>query len=112
MRPTTYKNSNTVYQNLLENLYFEETKPSIAALGNIENLNLKRVSLKEGVELPSHKADAHVFILWLRGKGKFFTPTEDYVMHPGSFLEMSKETRHSVKAETDCVFVILKYKTS
>lgn len=107
-------NSGTQYQNLLEGCQFETEKPCISSLtslkGPIETVQVKRVTLKAGTTLNCHKTEDQVLVLWLRGKARFQANQEEYVMHPGSLLEMQAGTPHGTHAETDCVFAVLKFK--
>lgn len=99
---------NIQYQNLLDDLTFPDGKPAIQALLSIGNTQLKRVTLASGAELKSHQTDQHVTIIWLRGKAKFQAEGEELTMHPGSMLTMPSGTPHGAKAETDCVFLVIK----
>lgn len=114
MALSTDLNSGTQYQNLLEDFQFETGKPCIsnrATLnGLIETVQVKRVTLKAGTTLNCHKTDDQVLVLWLRGKARFQANQAEYVMHPGSLLEMQVGTPHGAQAETDCVFVVFKFK--
>ena len=98
----------TRYQNLFDNLTFAEGKPSIQALSDFENTQLKKVTLGVGTELKCHKTDQHVTVVWLRGKAKFQANNEEFTMHPGSVLDMPSGTPHGAIAETDCVFLVIK----
>jgi quercetin dioxygenase-like cupin family protein len=102
----------TQYQNLLDDCTFESGRPVISPLTAIGKTQVKRVALKAGTRLNCHKTDDHVLVLWLRGKARFFANDEEYAMHPGSMLEMPSGTPHGADAETDCVFTVLKFKTS
>lgn len=107
----TVSNMENHYQNLLENCTFEEGQPVISAVASLGSTHVKRVTLKSGVTLKCHKTDDQVWVLWLRGKAKFTAQDEEYVMHPGSMLEMQAGTPHGAVAETDCVFAVFKFKS-
>ena len=100
------------YQNILDNCDFEADKPAISALTVVGGTQVKRVALKAGTELKCHKTDDQVVVLWLRGKAKFKANEEEFVMHPGSMLEMPSGTPHGAEAETDCVFAVFKFKVA
>lgn len=104
-------NTGTHYQNILEDCVFETENPNISPLCTIGATDVKKVSLKAGASLKCHATEAHVLVLWLRGKAKFTANDEEYVMHPGSLLEMETKTPHGVIAETDCVFTLFKFKS-
>ena len=99
----------TQYQNLLETVHFEEGKPVIENVSSIGETQVKRVALKGGTELKCHKTQIPVLVLWLRGKARFDVNGEPFVMHPGSVLQMAPGTPHGATAETDCVFVVIKF---
>ena len=98
------------YHNLFDHCDFEAEKPVINQLLEIGSTQVKRVTLKVGTELKCHQTSDHVLIVWLRGKASFTANDEVYVMHPGSLLEMPSGTPHGATAETDCVFIVLKFK--
>lgn len=107
MKQTLTKNE-VQYQNLFDGLTFPEGKPCIEAVGEIETTQFKRVCLKAGTELKCHKTEQHVAVVWLRGKAEFQANEDGYTMHPGSMLHMPAGTPHGAKAETDCVFLVIK----
>ena len=96
------------YLNLLQDLNFLPDKPQIEGLAEYGDLQLKKVSLKGGIELKCHQNDCQVIVIWLRGKAKFFANGQEYTMQPGTLLEMPPQTPHGAMAETDCVFAVLK----
>ncbi len=104
-------NSEVHYKNILEHCDFEVDKPLITPLAAVGHTQIKRVSLKAGTALKCHKTDDQVLVLWLRGKARFTANDDAYVMHPGSMLEMQAGTPHGAEAETDCVFVVFKFKS-
>lgn len=108
----TAASAETQYRNLLEDCRFEAGKPVMAALTEIGGTQVKRVTLKAGVELNCHKTSDRVLVLWLRGKAQFTANGETYAMHPGSMLEMPEGTPHGAVAESDCVFAVFKFKTA
>jgi quercetin dioxygenase-like cupin family protein len=110
MMPIVF-NPETQYQNLLENCAFESDKPVITALSTVGSTQVKRVALKAGTALNCHKTEDQVLVLWIRGKAKFTAHDKEYVMHPGSMLEMPSGTPHGAVAETDCVFAVFKFKS-
>jgi quercetin dioxygenase-like cupin family protein len=95
----------------LEDCTFESDKALISALATIGTTQVKQVALKAGTHLNCHKTDDHVLVLWLRGKARFTANDEEYVMHPGSLLEMQAGTIHGAEAETNCIFAVLKFKS-
>jgi len=108
---STISNVENHYQNLLENCTFAEGQPVISAIASMGSTQVKRVALKSGAALKCHKTDDQVLVLWLRGKAKFTAHDQEYVMHPGSMLEMQADTPHGAVAETDCVFAVFKFKS-
>lgn len=103
--------SESRYRNLLDECRFEAGKPVIEALTEAGTAQVKRVALKAGTELKCHKTSDQVLVVWLRGKARFTADGAEYAMHPGSMLEMPAGTVHGATAETDCVFVVFKFKT-
>lgn len=99
------------YQNLLDDCVFEAGKPVMSPITTIEGTQVKRVTLKAGTVLNCHKTEVPVLVLWIRGKARFQANGEEYIMHPGSMLEMESGTPHGAEAETDCVFAVLKFKS-
>lgn len=100
----------TQYRNLLESCRFEHGKPVMDSLAEVGATQVKRVALQAGTELKCHKTSDQVMVLWLRGKARFTANAEEYAMYPGSMLEMPVGTPHGAVAETDCVFVVFKFK--
>jgi len=100
----------TQYHSLLENCTFESDKPVINNLLEVGATQVKRVTLKGGTELKCHQTSDQVLVVWLRGKASFTANGETFIMHPGSLLEMPSGTPHGATAETDCVFIVLKFK--
>ena len=101
------------YQNLLDALTFAADKPKIQTVidyspGQIRNVQLKKVTLKAGVNLNCHRTDCHVIVIWLRGKAQFTAGAETFTMQPGAMLEMHAGTPHGALAETDCAFTVIK----
>lgn len=104
-------NQDVTYQNLLEECSFEPNKPVMENIGNLGATQIKRVLLKAGTRLNCHQCTEQVLVLWLRGKAQFQANGNEFIMHPGSLLEMPAGTPHGATAETDCVFMVFKYKT-
>jgi quercetin dioxygenase-like cupin family protein len=102
------ENTEARYLNLLDALTFAEGKPNIQPVTEVGKTQLKKVTLKGGVTLNCHQTDCHVIVIWLRGKAKFIAGDEEYIMQPGSMVEMPPGTPHGATAETDCAFAVIK----
>ncbi len=96
------------YRNFLEKPTFQENKPTLSNVLEVGNVITKQVTLKAETVLNCHKTDAHVLVIWLRGKAQFTAGDEEYTMQPGTSVEMPSGTPHGAKAETDCVFLVIK----
>ena len=100
------------YLNLLDALIFEADKPKIQPVSDYSNVQIKKVTLKAGVNLKCHQTDCHVVVIWLRGKAQFTAGEETFTMQPGAMLEMPAGTPHGALAETDCAFTVIKIQNS
>lgn len=96
------------YFNAFDNLTYKDGKPTIEPLMDAAAAQLRRVTLKAGTELHCHKTERQVIVVWLRGKACFTADGQEYIMQPGTILQMPAGTPHGAKAETDCVFTVIK----
>lgn len=96
------------YFNVFENVVYKDGKPTIEPLLDEGAVQWRRVTLKAGTELKCHKTERQVIVVWLRGKACFTADGQEYIMQPGTALHMPAGTPHGAKAETDCVFTVIK----
>ena len=95
-----------VNSNLLEINDFTSEKPLKDRIAHISGVNLLKLTLKAGQELPKHHVNKVAFAVLLKGKAKFPIYDQVYSMTEGSFLEIPKDADHSVVAEEDSVFLV------
>jgi quercetin dioxygenase-like cupin family protein len=92
--------------NLLGNSQFAPGKPSKSQIASIQGVNLIKLAIKAGDELPSHHVDKAAFAVLLQGRALFPIGEKRHQVTTGSFLEIPKNVEHSITAEEDSVFLV------
>lgn len=92
--------------NLLANPQYLTGKPNKSKVALIQGVNLIKITLKAGDELPSHHVDKAAFAVLLQGRATFSIKDKHYQVTAGSFLEIPKSAEHSITAKEDSVFLV------
>lgn len=92
--------------NLLENPQYITGKPNKSKVALIQGVNLIKIAIKAGDELPSHHVDKAAFAVLLQGRATFPINEKRYQVTTGSFLEIPKSAEHSIIAEEDSIFLV------
>lgn len=69
-------------------------------------LRLVVIALHEGTKIDPHKADHPISVQVLEGELEFITDEETAFLKAGQLLTLHKSISHSVKARTECVFLL------
>jgi quercetin dioxygenase-like cupin family protein len=92
--------------NLLDNPQFVAGKASKSQVASIHGVNLIKITLKSGDELPSHHVNKAAFAILLQGRATFPINGKRHQMTTGTFLEIPVSAEHSITAEEDSIFLV------
>jgi quercetin dioxygenase-like cupin family protein len=69
-------------------------------------LRIVLIGMEAGVELKEHSAHGPITIQSIRGRFVATVGADEYPLEPGTVLSIEGEVRHTVRAETEGVFLL------
>ena len=76
------------------------------ALTKTDRMEVIRLALSAGKQIPEHRVDGEITIQCLSGQLTFSVETEPSDLVAGDWMYLSANQNHSLKAITDCVVLV------
>lgn len=89
--------------NILNDLVYGDTKPSIKVLADTPSIKEIRIVFKKHQEMKQHKTDYPIVIHIVDGKINFGVEKERFILNKGDIITLDASIPHDLIAEEDSI---------
>ncbi|QBD83227.1 cupin domain-containing protein [Ktedonosporobacter rubrisoli] len=85
---------------------FQEERPYVQVLSDIDTARVVLFAFKAGQELKEHKTSSQILVQVLRGQVSFSATGTDVKLKAGMLIQLEANIPHSVVARTDAIMLL------